>query len=339
MKNFSRLGAALAIAACGVTLTFSGHANAEATEIRLAKQYGLGYLQLMVMQHDKLIEKHAKALGLGDIKTSWLTLGGGSVSNDALLSGNVDILGGGVGAFVTLWEKTRGGLEVKSPGTLGSFPMLLNTNNPNIKSIKDFTDNDKIALPAVRISPQAVTLQAAAAKIWGFENYARLDKLTVSLRHPEAVQALMSGKSEVDAHFATPPFMYMELKDPKIHTVLSSFEVWGGSQSATITWATSKFANANPMLMKAFDAALEEATRSINADKHKAAEIYVEMSKDKSGVEAVYKMISDPQLTFTTVPENIIKFTDFKFRTGTMKVKPETWKDLFFENVWQKSGS
>lgn len=339
MKAFTTLSNALAIVACSATLAFSGHAAAEAGELRLAKQYGLGYLQLMVMEHDKLIEKHAKAMGLGEVKTSWLTLGGGSVSNDALLSGNVDILGGGIGAFVTLWEKTRGGLEVKSPGVLADFPMLLNTNNPNIKSIKDFTEKDKIALPAVRISPQAVTLQAAAAKTWGFDNYARLDKFTVSLRHPEAVQALMSGQSEVNAHFATPPFMYMELKDPKIHTVLNSFDVWGGPQTTTITWTTTKFASANPKLMKAFHAALEEATKSINADKRKAAAIYVEMSKDKSGVDAVYQMVADPLMTYTTVPKNIIKFTDFKHQTGTMKVKPATWKDLFLENVWQQAGS
>lgn len=339
MKTLTTLRNALAIAACGATLVFSGHVSAEANEIRLAKQYGLGYLQLMVMEHDKLIEKHAKALGMGEVKTSWLTLGGGSVSNDALLSGNVDILGGGIGAFVTLWEKTRGGLEVKSPGPLADFPMLLNTSNPNIKSIKDFTEKDKIALPAVRISPQAVTLQAAAAKMWGFDNYARLDKFTVSLRHPEAVQALLSGQSEVNAHFATPPFMYLELKNPKIHTVLNSFDVWGGPQTTTITWTTSKFAAANPKLMKAFNAALEEATKSINADKRKAAEIYVEMSKDKSGVDAVYQMVADPLMTYTTVPKNIIQFTDFKHRTGTMKVKPATWKDLFLENVWHQAGS
>lgn len=339
MKALTTLRNALAITAGGAMLVFCGHASADAGEIRLAKQYGLGYLQLMVMEHDKLIEKHAKTLGLGEVKTSWLTLGGGSVANDALLSGNVDILGGGIGAFVTLWEKTRGGLEVKSPGVLADFPMLLNTNNPNIKSIKDFTGKDKIALPAVRISPQAVTLQAAAAKEWGFEHYARLDKFTVSLRHPEAVQALLSGQSEVNAHFATPPFMYLELKDPKIHTVLNSFDVWGGPQTTTITWTTTKFAADNPKLMKAFHAALEEATRSINADKRKAAAIYVEMAKDKSGVDAVYQMVADPLMTYTTVPKNIIKFTDFKHRTGTMKVKPAGWKDLFLENVWPQAGS
>jgi len=338
MTRFPRPTRFLAAATFCFAASVSGQAHAQAAELRVAKQYGLGYLQIMVMEHEKLIEKLAKAQGI-DLKVNWLTVGGGSVANDALLSGSVDVLGGGIGAFVTIWERTRGGLEVKSPGALASFPMLLNTNNPAIKTIADFTEKDKIALPAVRISPQAVTLQAAAAKLWGFENYNRLDKFTVGLRHPEALQALLSGKSEVNAHFATPPFMNVELKDPKIRTVLNSFDVWGGPQTATITWTTSKFAKENPKLLQAFTTALEEATKFINADKRKAAEIYVALSKDKSGVDAVHEIIADPQMKFTTVPENLIKFTDFKHQTGTMKVKPSTWKDLFFENLWHQSGS
>jgi NitT/TauT family transport system substrate-binding protein len=316
----------------------AGSVRAEADEIRIARQYGLGYLQLMLMEHDHLFEKHAKALGFGDLKARWVTLGGGSVANDALLSGSVDIIGGGIGAFVTLWEKTRGSLGVKSPGALASFPMLLNSNNPAVKSIKDLTDKDKIALPAIKISPQAVTLQAAAAQIWGFDQYARLDHLTVTLPHPEAMQALTSGRSEVTAHFATPPFMYQEIKDRKVHTILNSVDVWG-SQTATITWTTSKFAKENPKLLQAFQAALEDATTIINADKRKAAQLYVEMAHDKGGVDEVYAMLTDPQMKFTTIPENITKFTDFKHKTGTMKVKPDSWKDLFFEDLWARAGS
>ena len=39
-------------------------AAAEVPEIRLARQFSMGYLQLNVMEHEKLIEKHAKALGI-----------------------------------------------------------------------------------------------------------------------------------------------------------------------------------------------------------------------------------------------------------------------------------
>ena len=314
-------------------------AHADATEIRLAKQYGLGYLPLMVMEHDNLIEKHAAALGLNDVKATWLTLGGGSVSNDALLSGSVDIVGGGIGGFITLWERTKGKLDVKSPGVIAEYPMLLNTNNPKVHSIADFTDQDKIALPAIRISPQALTLQAACAKKWGMAQYAKLDSITVNMKHPDAVQALLSGHSQVNAHFATPPFSNIELNDPKIHTVLNSYDVWGGPHTENIVWATSKFVNANPKLYQAFTAALSEAMKTINADKRKAAELYVEMTHDKEGVDAVYKILSDPQLQFNETPRNILKFMEFKYQTHTLKAMPASWKDLFFPNVWHFAGS
>ena len=63
---------------------------------------------------------------------------------------------------------------------MNSMPLYLNTNNPNVKSIKDFTSKDKIALPAVKVSIQAVTLQMAAEKEFGEGNQNKLDALTVS---------------------------------------------------------------------------------------------------------------------------------------------------------------
>ena len=41
-------------------------ALADAGEIRLAKQFSMGYVQFNILEHRQLIEKHASALGLGD---------------------------------------------------------------------------------------------------------------------------------------------------------------------------------------------------------------------------------------------------------------------------------
>ena len=339
MKLSALAQPAASIALSLAALLVPALAHADATEIRLAKQYGLGYLPMMVMEHDKLIEKHAAAMGLGEVKATWMTIGGGSVSNDALLSGSVDIVGGGIGGFITLWERTRGKIDVKSPGVIAEYPMLLNTNNPKIRSIADFTDQDKIGLPAVRISPQALTLQKACADKWGKAQYAKLDHITVNMKHPDAVQALLSGGMQVDAHFATPPFSDIELKDPKIHTVLNSFDVWGGPHTENILWTTKKFVESNPKLYQAFTQALAESMRIINGDKRKAAELYVEMAHDKEGVDGVYKILSNPQLQFNETPRHILKFMEFKHETGTLKTMPDSWKDLFFPNVWQFQGS
>jgi NitT/TauT family transport system substrate-binding protein len=47
-------------------------ADAQAPQIRLARQFSMGYLQLDVMEHQGLVEEPARALGL-PVKVSWLT--------------------------------------------------------------------------------------------------------------------------------------------------------------------------------------------------------------------------------------------------------------------------
>ena len=49
----------MTLAAALALLPFA--ARAEMSEINVAQQYGLGYLQMMMMEEQKLVEKHAKA--------------------------------------------------------------------------------------------------------------------------------------------------------------------------------------------------------------------------------------------------------------------------------------
>src|SRR5436309_15608944 len=104
---------ALAIIAC-VALT-SLPARGEMAEIAVAQQYGIGYLPLMLMEEKKLIEKHAKAVGV-DVKVGWAKFAGGNVMNDALLSGSLQFASVGVGSLVTLWERTCGNIDMRSVG-------------------------------------------------------------------------------------------------------------------------------------------------------------------------------------------------------------------------------
>jgi len=193
-------------------------ARAELAEINVAQQYGISYLPLMIIEDQKLIEKHAKAAGL-DVKVGWAKFAGGNVMNDALLSNSLQFASGGVGPLVTIWARTRGNLDVKAVSAINSMPLYLNTRNPAVKTIKDFTDKDKIALPAVKVSIQAVTLQMAAEQAFGEGQQNRLDPLTVSMSHPDAQTALLSGAGEITAHFSSPPFQYQQLEKPGIRTV------------------------------------------------------------------------------------------------------------------------
>ena len=181
---------------------------AEANELRISKGFGIHYLPLYIMEKQRLVEKHAAAAGLGDVKVSYRVLDGGNVINDAMLSGALDIASGGVPGFITLWDKARNIPQSQVMGLtgVGAGSVWLVTRNPNVQTLADFTDKDKIAVPGIKTSFVAVVLQMAAAQAFGKENYARLDKLTVGMPHPEALAAMLSGKTEITAHFSSPPF-------------------------------------------------------------------------------------------------------------------------------------
>ena len=61
-------------------------AAAEASVVRISYGYGILYLPLMVMDRERLIEKHAAALGVPDVRIEWKTVDGGNVINDAMLA-------------------------------------------------------------------------------------------------------------------------------------------------------------------------------------------------------------------------------------------------------------
>src|SRR5207244_708789 len=116
----------------------------------------------------------------------------------------------------TIWSRTRNNIGVKGVAALNSMPLYLNTINPAVKSIKDLSANDRIALPAVKVSIQAITLQMAAEKAFGPGEHGKLDPMTVSLGHSDGLAAMLSGKSEITAHFTSAPFMYQELDDKRV---------------------------------------------------------------------------------------------------------------------------
>jgi NitT/TauT family transport system substrate-binding protein len=332
MRFIQSIGAALAVA------LIAAGAHAETGELRIAKQYGLGYLQFMIMEDQKLIEEHARRAGLPDLKASWATFRSSDVMNDALISGTIDFVCLGVPGIATIWAKTRGNMDVRAVSGLNAIPLFLNTRDPRIQSIRDLTEKDRIALPAVKVSMQAIFLQMAAAKEFGDANYTKFDSLTVSMAHPDAMAAFLSGASEVNNHFTSAPFQYKELQRPGIRRLLSSTEILGGKISFNLIAATDKFRQANPKAYGVFLAALEDATQRINRDKRWAAELYLRVANDRSPVEELLAMMNDPEIEFTTRPFGVGKMIDFMHRTGSIKVKPGSWQDLSFPNLHQFDG-
>lgn len=324
----------------GAACLFSTVGKAEKNEIGIALSYGIGHLSSMMMEDRKLIEKHAKAAGLGDVSVKWVRFAGATDMNTALLSGSLDLAAQGIPGLLTLWARTEGTpQEVKGVAALSSLPMYLVTRNPNVKSLADFSDKDRIAVPSVQVSVQAVTLQMAAEKAFGAGKYNQLDRFTVSLGHPEAVAALSSGGTEITSHMSSPPFQYEELKKPGTRKIVDSYEVLGGPASFNVMVASKKFRDENPKLYRAYLAALREAVELINNDKKGASETYIRLSKEKTPVDDILAMLNDPQIVITRTPQNIQKYADFMIKVGTLKKKPASWKDLFFSDIHDLPGS
>jgi NitT/TauT family transport system substrate-binding protein len=315
-----------ALVACVALVSTSISAFAEASKLRVAKQYGLGYLQLMVMEERKLIEKHATAAGLGDITVDWGTFRSSDVMNDALISRNLDFACLGLPGLITIWSKTRGNYDVRGVAGLNVLPLILNVRDPAIGSLKDFKEEHRIALPAVKVSMQAIILQMAAAKEFGEANFQKLDPLTVSLAHPDATSMMLSGRGEVVANFSSSPFQYRQQKQATIRPLFSSEDVLGGPVSFNVIATTGKFREDNPKLYKSFLSALEEATDFINKDKTAAAEIYLKLSTDKSPKEEIVELMSKPGVRFTTEPFGLDKFVAFMAKTGSLRNPPKDWR-------------
>lgn len=319
-------------------MALSMPAMAEVKEVRFARQLGLGYLQLYVMQEKGLVEKQAARLGLNGITAKYNPLGSPAAINDALLSGSTDFGAAGVTPFIVLWDKTRSNAQVKAVAALNSQPAFLNSINANVKSLRDFTEKDRIAVPTVKLSLQAILLQMGAEKTFGAGQQNRLDHLTVSLSHPDGTAALLAGRTEITAHFTSPPFQYQQLQDAKVHKVLSSYEITDGPASFSAIWTTAKFRNENPKSYQAVLAAVDEATAFIKENRREAAQIFNKLDNSKLPEEFIEKILADPDIVFSTAPQNVEKFSDFLHRIGSIQAKP-TWKDLFFPDIHDRPGS
>lgn len=334
-----RLGAVGIVFGLAATLLLPSNAAAEVSEVRIARGFAIPHLPIMVMEHEKLLEKHAKAAGLGDIKVIYSTIGGGSVMNDALLSGSLSFGVGGPPPMLTLWEKTRSSIQVKGVCAEATMPLMLNTRNPALHTVRDLTDKDRVAVGAVKVSIQAVLLQMAAAKAFGDANYTKLDALTVGMNSPDATAMLRSGAGEVNSNFSIPPFQYAELKVPGIHTLLSSNDILDGPHTFTLVYTTSKFHDANPRTYRAFLGAIKEAIDLINSDKPRVAKVYLEMTGSKEKLDDIRAVLDDPKVKFTMTPEGTMKFAGFMHRIGSLKTMPASWKDYFFGEIHELPGS
>src|SRR5436190_19158434 len=207
---------AAALAALAVVAAAPAPA-AESNQIRIARQPGLVYLQAIIMEEKKLVEKHAAALGLKDMKVDWSIITSGGVMTEAILSDSIDVAITGISNLLLVWGKTNG--QIKSIAGMAGVPFRMMTRNPNVKSIKDFGPDDRIAVPTIRASMQAMMMGIALEQAYGIGQHGRLDSNQVQIGHPDAVQALLNPSHEINTHFSIPPYQDIEMRSPLVHSV------------------------------------------------------------------------------------------------------------------------
>ncbi len=328
----------LLAALAAAPLLSTSPAWAEGQTVRIAVQPGMTYLVTDVMQHRKLLEKHAAAAGLTGVKAEFVRLAAGNNVNDAVISGAVEIGATGVPAFLLMWAKTRGSADVMAIAPFNNMPLVLVTRNPAVQKIEDLGPNNRIALPGVGVSSQALMLRMAAARAFGDANFQKFDALTINRGHPDAMAALLSN-TEIDCHFTAAPYLQRELAVPGVHPILTSTDVYGGPGTIGVTFATKKFRDANPKLISAFVAATREAMTVIATDRPGAVDAYMAASGDNTARAEIETIVADPTTFFDIVPRGTMKVAEFMHRTGQIKIRPETWQALFVPELHDVAGS
>jgi NitT/TauT family transport system substrate-binding protein len=306
---------------------------AKTATVRLAYQLSLNYLPFMVCQHEKLIEANLKRDNI-DATISWAQFTGGGAMDTALLAGQVDIAAGGITVCALLWDKTK--QRVKGVTSLASAPMYLNVNKSSIKSLSDFTETDRIAVPAARISPNAIVCEMAAKSE---EQRKLLDSIIISMDNPDAYSALVGGNTEISAHMAPPPFCFEEITKPGIQRVLNSKDILGEGASTIVSYAKSDFMETNPAAAEAFVSAIEKAAQIIGDDPKRAANIYANALDTKQPAEGFEQLISQPDIKFSAEPRNSLAMISYMHEQGLLKSAPSSWKELFFPAVQSLGGS
>ncbi len=327
---------AYGIATLGLLAAAPAHAQAK-SEIAITRQPGILYLASHVMEEHKLIEAHAAKAGVANLKVNWLNLSGGGAQTDALLAGSVDIVNTGTGNLLLLWDRTRGRVQ----GIIGSSaqPVLLLSREKRIRTLADIRPEDKIAVPTVKISTQAILLQMAAAKMYGDSEVNRFDANTVQLGHPDAMAAMSNARHEVTSHFSAPPFQYLELA-AGAHLVASSKDIIGGPLSQAQFFTTTQFADANPVIVKAVRTATEEAIAYIRQNPREALAIYKKITGDKADLDQLADILRQPDMMeFRTEPQGTMRFAEHLYKTGILKTMPKAWTDYYLPMASDLAGS
>ena len=317
--------------------------NSKAQHVIVSYQDNIGFLPLMVMQDKQLFEKHAEALGV-NLTVDYAVVPDKEI-NESINSGAVQILSSSVTAFADAWSSHTGFYKknIKALSGLSSFPYILTTNKPNVKSLADFTNEDRIAINEKDRSLPAQILLMAEAQYFGSSADRKINdklkNLLVTMTPYDGMRMLVAKKNGITAHFISPPSSYHELAQKNIHAVLNSENILGPMATTEIIYTSTRFYKNNPKIIKAFTLALSDAIAFIKHENMSAISIYRKLAVDAMPVDLLQQVLSDPKIQFTTEMNNVMKMIEFRYKVGLIKDKPKKAKEIFFEDAAIKNPS
>lgn len=336
-----RLTSTFALLLLVPSLTFGATRTAAAAEIdhvRVGTQFGLNYLPLAILEHERLWQKHAAALGV-PLQVEYARLGGGATLNDALLSGAIQLAAGGTAPMLLLWDRTGGEGNVAAFAGLNQATNDFLCNRPDVRTLADLTPQDRIAVPAVKSSIQAVMLMALAEKTFGEGQSHRLDALTVTMQHPDALTALITRSGQITAYISSSPYQELALRQPGIHKLADNVDAFGGPATLTVVYGKRRFAADNPLVTQALYRALDEAFETVAMRREDAIDAYRAVTHDGVDRDLMRQILSGQDFVFAVEPARTRAIAQAMHRFGLLRREPQHWTEYFVQPMHARAGS
>ena len=315
MKKYTAIIIILSLSLFLITSCESGSQSGQ-KRITIAEQYGLAYAPVQLIKELQLLEKEDP-----NLKVEWKQLSNTTAIRESMLAGEVDAAFMAIPPFLIARDK---GMEWKIISGLSESPLALMTNRDYINSLSDFKTADKIALPQPG-SIQHILLSMAAQRQFGAAD--KFDDQLITMNHPDAMNALLAGR-EVSAHFASPPYLFLESREEGIKRVLSGREAFGGDFTFIIGVSTEEFYQQQSETYTHFLKALIEAVDFIEQKPNRAAELLAD-NYDLSQAE-MEEYLSWPGMKYTLEIKGLEKFIAFMSAEGYLKENDYQRSELIF---------
>ena len=299
----------------------SGCGNRPHTNITVsvAEQYGLAYAPVQVMREMGFLESalRERAQAGQSVSVNWVKLANTSAIREAMLADEIDVAFAGIPPFLL---GVNGGMPWRMITGLSRCPVDLYVNDSTITRLQDLVGSHRIALPQPG-SIQHILLAMAAERELGRADV--FDRQLISMKHPDGMQALLSGK-DISAHFTAPPYSFTEADAEGISLLLRGEDAMGAPYSFLVGIAEPDFYE-DAFRLEAFRDALTQSMAYIAENPSQTARMLAESYALTP--EETETFLYQRGMVFEREIRGVEAFVDFMERAGYLQ-RHLTWEEL-----------